>query len=160
MLRHVLVRLLSFSSFTIYSFFTRFVAILPSNAPGRSLKSTDCLLLSKRKTQTNGLVSHWIFFIIIFQAFVNEPLPRQAQGKDIFSSNSFLPHIIFTQFISVFEVLKIKQSVGSEWLNACWMFVILIWHSKWIFAQWPPKIENLRLYFATKLFSLSPWLQM
>lgn len=80
------------------------------------------------------------FFIIISQAFMNEPLPRKAQGKDIFSCNSFLPHIIFTQFISVSEVLKIKQSVGSEWLNACWMFVILIWHSKWIFAQWPPKI--------------------
>lgn len=145
MLRHVFVRLLSFSSFTIYSFFTRSVAILPSNAPGGSLKSTDCLLLSKRKMQTNGFVSHWIFFSIIFQAFMNEPLPRKAQGKDwfflaptlCFRTLSLLSSLVSLQCFSSYHI---KQSVGSEWLNACWMFVILIWHSKWIFAQWPPKI--------------------
>lgn len=130
----------------VNSFFTRSVAVLPSYAPGRSLKSADCLLLSKRKMQTNGLVSHWIFFLLLLSRLLwTSRCPEKGSGKKTFSAATLFSHILslLSSLASfhLFSSYHTKQIIKSKWLRVDSSFWVgewggaLIWHSKWNFTQ-------------------------
>lgn len=111
---------LSFCHFPllINSFFTHSVAVLPSYAPGRSLKSTDCLLLSKSKMQTNGLVSHWIFFLLLLSRLLwTSRCPEKLREKTFSAATLFFHMLSLLSSLVSFQCFSsyhIKQTIRSK----------------------------------------------